>query len=109
MSIETIAATLESGQSQTATAKSKHHHPIDPHQQQQRGGNFAPDREIGKVSETRGGGGRGGRGDGSQGQGDRDWSATGWGVGGRDPRVYGEIVGGGGTGGGKKAKGSPNK
>eukprot|EP00903_Cladosiphon_okamuranus_P011557 g10877.t2 len=106
VSIETIAATLESGQSQTATARSKQH-------QQQGGGNFAPNGEAGKAfdsTEFERSGGDGDRGDGSHRQGDRDWSSTaGRGVGGRDPKVYGKIVGGGGTGGGKKAKGNPNK
>lgn len=64
-----------------------------------------PDRETGQILDSRdferaGGEGR---------QPGQERVAVGLGVGGRDPKVFAGIVGGGGTGGGKKAKGSPNK
>lgn len=127
LSIETIAAALESGQRQTApTAINNHDRRAwrksaeggdrgETRAGQQTAGElseFSQGREAGQAVDSRDldrrGRDEGGR-DGEFSQSDRELSAEGRGVDGRDPKAYGEIVGGGGTGGGKKSKGNPNK
>ncbi len=112
ISIESIAAALESGQSQTATSGSNGQQQQQvwrsspasggvgagaPSAYQMRQGagarrDVAPDRETGQSLDS------------------RDFErAGGLGVGGRDPKAFAGIMGGGGTGGGKKANRNPNK